>query len=55
MAGFDAVDYLSFRLYPSKAMNKARAEVSDGRIKEASEAYVRGADIVEKALQALSP
>jgi len=26
VAGFDAVEYLSFRLYPSKAVNNARAE-----------------------------
>ena len=55
VAGFDAVEYLSFRLYPSKAVNKARAEVSDGRIRDTAEDYVRGADIFEKALQALSP
>ena len=55
MAGFDAVEYLSFRLYPSKAVNKARAEVSDGRIRDSAEDYVRGADIFERALQALSP
>jgi len=55
LAGFDAVAYLSLRLYPAKAVNKARADVSEGRIRDAAEDYVRGAEIFERALQALSP
>lgn len=55
MADFDAVEYLSLRLYPAKAVNKARADVSEGRIRDAAEDYIRGAEIFEKALQALSP
>jgi len=54
MAGFDAVEYLSLRLYPAKAVNRARAEVSDGKNREVAEDYVRSADIYEKALHALS-
>lgn len=55
MASFDAVGYLSLRLFPAKAFHQARAQMSDGKIRQADEIVVRAADTYEKALGYLSP
>ena len=53
MGSIDAVEYLLLRLYPGKAVNLARAEVSEGKIRDRAEDYLYAARIYEKVLRGL--
>ena len=54
MSSFDAVEYLSLRMYPAKLVNQARVEVGEGKPREDAEAYIEKVNIYERALRALS-
>jgi len=54
MSLFDAVEYLSLRMYPAKLVNQTRVEVGDGKSREDAEAYIEKVEIYERALRALS-
>jgi len=54
MSSFDAVEFLSMRMFPAKLVNQARVEVGDGKSREDAEAYIEKVEIYERALQALS-
>lgn len=55
MSSIDAVEYLLLRLYPGKAVNLARAEVSEGKIRDRAEDYVYATRIYERVLRGLAP
>jgi hypothetical protein len=54
MPPFDAVEYLSLRMYPAKLVNQTRVEVGEGKSREDAEAYIEKVEIYERALRALS-
>lgn len=54
MSLFDAVEYLSLRMFPAKLINQARLEVGNGKSREDAEAYIEKVNIYERALRALS-
>ena len=54
MSSFDAVEYLSLRMFPAKLVNQARVEVGEGKPREDAKAYIEKVDIYERALRALS-
>ena len=54
MSSFDAVEFLSLRMFPAKLVNQARVEVGDGKSREDAEAYIEKVEIYERALRALS-
>ncbi len=54
MSSFDAVEYLSLRMFPAKLVNQARLEISDGKFRDDADAYIEKVNIYERALRALS-
>ena len=54
MPSFDAVEFLTLRMYPAKLVNQARVEVGEGKSREVAEAYIEKVNIYERALRALS-
>lgn len=51
---FDAIEYLSQRMFPAKLVNKARIDVGEGKSRENAEAYTEIVRIYERTLRALS-
>ena len=54
MSSFDAVEYLSLRMFPAKLVNQARFAVGEGKSREDAGAYIEKVEIYERALRALS-
>ena len=54
MPSFDAVEFLSLRMFPGKLVNQTRLEISDGKFRDDVEAYIEKVKIYERALRALS-
>jgi hypothetical protein len=54
MSSFDAVEFLSLRMFPAKLVNQARVEVGEGKPRQDAEAYMEKVEIYERALRALS-